>query len=201
MRAGSRSPRRGDEEELDTEAAQGYVARHDPEVPEWEGAGLPPPSQSGPSSLAGQLRSQRDFLEQFTRQNPLAVPEPAPREFAAGLPLEAARALLLRPGSEGWHHNHGMVCLPTPLVLLQHQGFSPRCYLSRLKTSFAGDYVRRQHQEARLTRSQHLPRSLRVLTPGSSWPTPCYRPPRACRQWYAMSRWLAARCSTIMSPY
>jgi len=48
--------------------------------------------------LAGHLRSQRAFLEQFLRPAPGAFEQrlrAAPRELAAGMPLEAARLLLL----------------------------------------------------------------------------------------------------------
>lgn len=104
-RGGSRSPRRGGD---DQELVEGYVEGRGHELPDWNVAGLPPPDSRGPSSLVGQLKSQREFLEQFVRQNPLVDHEPAPREFSAGLPLEAARSLLLGPGGDGiapqpWH--------------------------------------------------------------------------------------------------
>lgn len=97
MRSGSRSPRREDENERDMAlkmACGGYVEGEGPEMPDWEGAGLPPPGSKG--HMTGQMQSQRAFLEQFVKGPPKDLP-PAPREFAAGMPLEAARALLLGP--------------------------------------------------------------------------------------------------------
>lgn len=91
-RAGSRSPRRGEDEEVE---AEGYVEGQGPEVPDWDGAGLPPPG--GKSHFVGQMRSTASFLEKFMNGPPKDTLEPAPREFYAGIPLEAARGLLLGP--------------------------------------------------------------------------------------------------------
>lgn len=73
----------------------------DLEVPVWEGAGLPP-GKGSYQGFMGQLRTQRAFLEQFLYPDPPPQNGPrGPRELAAGMPLEAARALLMRPGPTG----------------------------------------------------------------------------------------------------
>jgi len=95
MRSGSRSPRRDADEE---EADEAYKEGQGPEVPEWDGAGLPPPSGGYPgsaSSIVEQMQSHKQFLKQFMTKGPPIDTEPAPREFAAGVPLEAAKPLLL----------------------------------------------------------------------------------------------------------
>jgi len=86
-RPGSRSPRRGGE----AEPAAWEEVR--PEAAPWE---LLP--EQCEERFMGQLRLQSSYLEQFLRP-PAPVSDPqrrrAPPELAAGLPLEAARALVL----------------------------------------------------------------------------------------------------------
>mmetsp|Transcript_10909 Transcript_10909/g.19450 ORF Transcript_10909/g.19450 Transcript_10909/m.19450 type:complete len:272 (+) Transcript_10909:48-863(+) len=87
-RSGSRSPRREQPEDEDPDA--------DPDGPAPDG--LP---QNFKGGFSEQMRLQRDFLAQFMRHSP--APEKtqrssAPKEAAAGLPVEAAQFLLLSPG-------------------------------------------------------------------------------------------------------
>lgn len=102
-RSGSRSPRRSDETEAAAQAAGAYDKKTIEDT--WEGEGEeewegdePRGKNLGEDSFMGRsMSAQRAFLEQFL--NP-APPPPgnanrAPRELAAGMPLEAARMLLL----------------------------------------------------------------------------------------------------------
>mmetsp|Transcript_82274 Transcript_82274/g.156385 ORF Transcript_82274/g.156385 Transcript_82274/m.156385 type:complete len:272 (+) Transcript_82274:81-896(+) len=101
-RPSSRSPRGEAARSLAMEDAEELQAPlPDPEVPVWEGAGLPP-GKGSYEGFMGQLRTQRAFLEQFLYPDPPPQNGPrGPRELAAGMPLEAARALLMRPGPTG----------------------------------------------------------------------------------------------------
>lgn len=91
-RSGSRSPRRKDIEEDETEI--------DDAEPALGPDGLPANFKGG---FSAQMRMQRDFLAGFTRQwqepsDPKSSAASAPREAAAGLPVEAAQFLVLSPG-------------------------------------------------------------------------------------------------------
>merc|ERR1719265_2677352 len=62
------------------------------------------------------MRSHKEFLQQFMKGVPAEELEPAPREFAAGVPLEAARALLL--GQEGSESRQPWQGLPSHVACL-----------------------------------------------------------------------------------
>ena len=91
-RSGSRSPRRTDAQEDETELEDAEAALG----PD----GLPVDFKGG---FSAQMRMQRDFLAGFTRQwqeppNCKSSAASAPREAAAGLPVEAAQVLVLSQG-------------------------------------------------------------------------------------------------------
>lgn len=91
-RSGSRSPRRTDAQEDETELEDAEPALGPDGLPENFKGGFSP-----------QMRMQKDFLAGFTRQwqeppNSKSSAASAPPEAAAGLPVESAQVLVLSPG-------------------------------------------------------------------------------------------------------
>mmetsp|Transcript_45618 Transcript_45618/g.108575 ORF Transcript_45618/g.108575 Transcript_45618/m.108575 type:complete len:273 (+) Transcript_45618:68-886(+) len=145
-RPGSRSPRRG-AEEMSDEADQFL-----PEVPEWEGAGAPPPSegqQGEPAGFSAQMKAQKKFLEQFLKKPVVVEQTEVHREFAAGLPLEVAEMLLASTASSSgalpWqglpaHHACAAAALALLAQLVPQQVAAPACerYCTSARQSMTG---------------------------------------------------------------
>jgi len=93
-RSGSRSPRG---KRLEEAWPGEEEAPPDPDDPDALGPdGLP---QSFKGGFSEQMKTQRDFLAQFMRHSPGKKEQTsAPKEAAAGLPVDAAQFLLLSPG-------------------------------------------------------------------------------------------------------
>merc|ERR1719272_841599 len=90
IRAESRSPRRGE-----TDSDKWACAS--PEVEDWQIAGLSPKELE---DFKAGAHTTKHWLEGFLKSNPGDPTRDGPREFAAGLPLQAAQVLLFA-GSEG----------------------------------------------------------------------------------------------------
>jgi len=187
-RGASRSPRggRGEEEE----------EPQDPEMPEWNGNGVSPVERS----FMGQLSHQRAYLEQVFKPEPPppADGQPPPKKLAAGMPLDAARALvMLGPEPNGVPCWQGMpaeaACLAAALRLFG------RLLPGKLDEEACGRFVMAERFAADKRPQRD---AVSAIEEGAAlWGLTAQRVPTAEESLKAMVRNRAAACCIFLESY
>lgn len=190
----SRSPRGREHHDEDGEA-------EDPDMPEWAGNGPSPVERK----FMGQLGNQRAFLEQVL--NPGQPPkgwqqQPPPREMAAGVPLDAAQALLLLgPEPDGvpcWRGAPAEVaCIAAALRLFG------RLMPGKLDEQACGRFVAKEGQACGAPQPSRESRAIAesLESAASSWGLDARRVPTAAESLKAMVKNRPTVCCVVLEAY
>lgn len=185
---------------------KGIVEESEEQLPEWNGTGPNPLERS----FMGQLSQQRAFLEKFLEPKHLKSEgvaggmQRAPREMAAGLPLEAARALiLLGPEQDGplWMGTSSeLACLAAALRL-----FARLMPGGRVEEEACERFCKSVVAEGPST-SEAQPRAVQALAEGaeervSAWDLTARRVSSATASLKAMVRNRPAACLVLLENY